>query len=47
MEYDNRAMIIAGICVVLGTILSLIGIITSEIQIQRYEYEEIYGNTNN
>lgn len=47
MEKEEIAMIIAGICVVLGTILSLVGIITSEIQIQRYEYEEIYGNANN
>lgn len=45
MEYDNRAMIIAGICVVVGTILMLIGIITSEIEITKNQTEEIYDNS--
>lgn len=45
MNYDNRAMIIAGICVVAGTILMLIGIITSEIEITKNQTEEIYDNS--
>jgi hypothetical protein len=45
VEYDNRAMIIAGICVVVGTILMLIGIITSEIEITKNQTEEIYDNS--
>ena len=47
MYYDKKALVIAGICVVAGTILMLIGIITSEIEIRRNQYEEIYDNTNN
>lgn len=47
MNYDNRAMIIAGICVVVGTILMLIGIITSEIEIIKNKEKEIYDKSNN
>lgn len=47
MNYDNRAMIIAGICVVVGTILMLIGIITSEIEITKNQAKEIYDKSNN
>lgn len=47
MDYDNRAMIIAGICVIVGTILMLIGIITSEIEIRKNEAKEIYDKFDN
>lgn len=47
MNYDNIAMIIAGICVVVGTILMLIGIITSEIEITKNKEKEIYDKSNN
>lgn len=46
MEYDRRALIIAGICIVIGTILMLIGVITSEIEININQSEEIYDNVN-
>lgn len=46
MEYDRRALIIAGICIAIGTILMLIGIVTSEIDIIRNQSEEIYDNVN-
>lgn len=46
MEYDDRALIIMGICVAIGTIMLLIGIISSEVEIVRNQHKEIYDNIN-
>ena len=47
MEYDNRVLIIMGLCVAIGTIMLLIGIISSEVEIVRNQHKEIYDNINN
>jgi len=47
MEYDKRAIIIISLCVIIGTILLVSGIILSEIEIRRGKQMEIYDNINN
>ena len=47
MEYDRKTLIIAGICIIIGVVFMLLGIITSEIEIRKNQSEEIYDNINN
>lgn len=47
MEYDDKTIFVISICIIFGTILLLIGIITSEIEITKNETKEIYDNFNN
>ena len=47
MEYDSKAIFVISVCIIFGTILLLIGIITSEIEITKNETKEIYDNFNN
>jgi len=44
MKYDERSLLICCICVIIGFILLLFGIITSEIEINKTK-GELYGNT--
>ncbi len=43
MEYDKKILVIMSICVMLGTLFLIFGIITSEIEIRK----ETYDNINN
>lgn len=47
MEYDKRVLVICSICVLLGIIFLLIGIITSEIEISKNQARGIYDNCYN
>lgn len=47
MEYDRKELIIAGICIIIGVIFMLLGIITSEIEINKNQSKGIYDNINN
>lgn len=47
MQREELAMLIAGICIILGTFMLLFGIATSEIEITKKEREVTYDNVNN
>ena len=48
MEYDEKWLVVISILTILGVVLILAGIITSEIEINKYKYGELYdrGNSN-
>lgn len=47
MYIDRRSLLIMFICVIIGTILLITGIIVSEIEIRKNEQMEIYDNFDN
>jgi len=47
MYIDRRALLIISICVIIGTILLITGIVLSEIEITRNQKMEIYDYINN
>ena len=47
MNYDKRVLIIMSICVAIGFICLVFGIITSEIEIRKNQIEVFYGTFNN
>lgn len=47
MYIDRRSLLIISICVIIGTILLITGIVLSEIEITRNQKTEIYDYINN
>lgn len=46
MEYDEKALTLCALCIIFGCIFLIIGVITSEIEINKYKCEELYGESN-